>query len=238
MVDPRNANHIFVGSALAVRGLSHVIGNGGTTRIEPSANLAGLYESTDGGATFTMVWDGAKPDTIPGLGTGSYGVTDLALDPLNPNVVYVAAFDAGLWRRDAGAARTAFTQVFKPQFNQGAGIDRLMFALTVKNSHTRLYLTEGTQPATANFNDPLAANFWRTDNGRPAGGDAARVPAGSLHGAGSGNAHVPSDVYRLAVPDVADDGQSVLRHDGLLHAAVLVRPDGSTRRPECPTPST
>ena len=84
MVDPGNANHIFVGSALAVRGLSHVIGNGGTTRIEPSANLAGLYESTDGGKTFTMVWDGAKPDTIPGLGAGSYGVTDLALDPLNP----------------------------------------------------------------------------------------------------------------------------------------------------------
>ena len=160
VIDPSNANHIFVGSALGVRGLSHVIGNGGTTRFEPGANLPGVYESTDGGATFTMVWDGAKPDPGP----LSFGVTDVELDPLSPSVVYASAFDAGLWRRDAGAGQTAFSQVFKPQFNQGAGIDRLMFALTPKNGHTRAYLTEGTQPPTANINDPLAANFWRTDN--------------------------------------------------------------------------
>ena len=225
VVDPRNANHIFVGSALAVRGLSHVIGNGGTTRIEPSANLAGLYESTDGGKTFTMVWDGAKPDTIPGLGAGSYGVTDLALDPLNPNVIYVAAFDAGLWRRDAGAAQTAFTQVFKPQFNQGVGIDRLMFALTVKNGKTRIYLTDGTQPATANLTDPLAANFWRLDKAnQPAASCSHRSQR--AHGAGSGDTHLPRDIQRLAVPDVESDGQSVLRDHGLLHPAVLVRPTG------------
>ena len=163
MIDPRNANHIFVGSALGVRGLSHVIGNGGTSRFEPAANEPGLYESTDGGATFTEVWDGTKPDPGP----LSFGVTDVGLDPGNPDVVYVAAFDAGVWRRDAGAAQTAFSQVFKPQFNNGAvlgaGIDRTMFALTSKNGHTRAYLTEGTQPATANINDPQAANFWRTD---------------------------------------------------------------------------
>ena len=62
VVDPSNANHIFVGSAQAVRGLSHVIGAGGTSRLEPGANEPGLYESTDGGNTFTEVWDGGKPD--------------------------------------------------------------------------------------------------------------------------------------------------------------------------------
>ena len=60
----------------------------------------------------------------------------------------LVGFDAGAWRRDAGAAATAFQQVFAPQFNQGgnlgAGIDRTMFALTAKNGHTRIYLTEGT----------------------------------------------------------------------------------------------
>src|SRR5919197_2988935 len=128
VIDPRDASHILVGSALGVRGLSHVIGNGGTTRFEPGANEPGVYESHDGGATFTEVWDGAKPD--PGR---SFGITDLALDPLNPDVVYAAGFDAGVWRRDAGAAPTAFQQVFKPQFDNGAnlnaGIDRSMFAL-------------------------------------------------------------------------------------------------------------
>src|SRR6202008_3657671 len=97
LIDPRDGNHIFVGSAQAVRGLSHVIGAGGTSRFEPGANEPGLYESSDGGATFKEVWDGAKPDA--GI---SFGITDVGLDPLNPDVVYVAGFDAGAWRRDAG----------------------------------------------------------------------------------------------------------------------------------------
>jgi hypothetical protein len=161
VVDPTNGNHILVGSAQAVRGLSHVIGAGGTTRLEPGANEPGLYESWDGGSTFTEVWDGAKPDAGP----QSFGITDVGLDPSDPSVVYAAAFDAGLWRRDAGAAATAFTQVFRPQFFGGAGIDRLQFALTTKDSHTRIYLTEGTQPSSASASNAQAANFWRTDMG-------------------------------------------------------------------------
>jgi hypothetical protein len=175
VVDPTDRSHILVGSALGVRGLSHVIGAGGTTRFEPGANEPGLYESHDGGATFTEVWDGAKPNcTIPRATPGpclgvliSYGITDVALDPLNPRTVYVAGFDAGAWRRDAGAAATAFQQVFAPQFAQGAlfdvGDDRTMFALTAKNSHTRIYLTDGDVGG-GGPTDPFAANFWRTDN--------------------------------------------------------------------------
>ena len=155
VIDPRDNGHILVGSAQAVRGLSHTIGNGGTTRLEPGANQPGLYESFNGGQTFTEVWNGNIPN--------GFGVTDVGLDPLNPDVVYASAFDSGAWRRDAGAASTAFSQVFAPQF-PGGGIDRTMFALTAKNGHTRIYLTDGT----ANGNgiaDPNASNFWRTDMG-------------------------------------------------------------------------
>jgi hypothetical protein len=177
VIDPNNANHIYVGSAQAVRGLSHVIGNGGTTRLAPGANEPGLYESTNGGATFTEVWDGAKPDPGP----QSFGINKVALDPGDPTVVYVSAFDAGLWRRDHGAAATAFSQVFKPQFTPPQctvpvppapptgcgrnGLDRTMFALTTKGGHTRIYLTEGTQPAVNSVAFPTDSNFWRTDMG-------------------------------------------------------------------------
>jgi len=154
VIDPRDGNHIFVGSAQAVRGLSHTIGNGGTTRLEPGANQPGLYESFDGGKTFTEVWNGNIP--------GGFGVTDVGLDPLNPDIVYAAAFDAGAWRRDAGAASTAFQQVFAPQF-PGGGTDRTMFAFTVKNGHTRIYLTDGTANG-GGIGGALASNFWRTDN--------------------------------------------------------------------------
>jgi hypothetical protein len=157
VIDPRDRNHILVGSVLAVRGLSHTIGNGGTTRIEPGANQPGLYESFDGGATFTEVWNGH----VTGLVV--FGITDVGLDPLNPGVVYAASLDAGVWRRDAGAPSTAFQQVFAPQFAGGVRPDRTMFALTVKNGHSRIYLTDG-QANGAGIAGAVASNFWRLDN--------------------------------------------------------------------------
>src|SRR5213595_3666808 len=139
VVDPTNPAHIFVGSALAVRGLSHVIGNGGQVRLEPGANPVGVYESTDGGATFTEVWNGNG---------STFGVTDVGLDPLDPTTVYASAFDQGVWRRsptlDLTTSATAFEQVFAPLFATGLGVDRTMFAATVKAGKTRLYLTDGT----------------------------------------------------------------------------------------------
>jgi hypothetical protein len=170
VIDPRDSDHIFVGSALGVRGLSHTIGNGGTTRIEPGANEPGLYESIDGGKTFTEVWNGSIP--------GGFGVSDVGLDPLSPGTVYASAFDAGVWRRDARAASTAFQQVFAPQF-PGGGLNRSMFAMTVKNAKTRIYVTDGT----VNQDGPAAANastFWRTDNGnQPAAALLASQAAGN-----------------------------------------------------------
>jgi len=160
VIDPQNKNHIFVASALGVRGLSHVIGAAGETqRFEPGSNNPGLYESTDGGNSFTEVWDGTASSNASSV----FGVTDVGLDPLNPGTVYASAFDAGVWRRDAGAAATAFQKVFSPQFFQAAGIDRTMFALTVKNNHTRIYLTDGTANG-GGIAGALASNFWRLDN--------------------------------------------------------------------------
>jgi hypothetical protein len=128
-----------------------VIGNGGTTRTPPNANAVGLYESTDGGATFTEVWDG---------NASTFGVRDAALDPLDPQTVYASAFDQGLWRRsvslDGSSTPYDFHQVFAPRF-PGGGTDRVMLAPTVKNGTTRIYLTDGTAGASP-------AEFWRTDN--------------------------------------------------------------------------
>jgi hypothetical protein len=119
-----------------------------------------------------MVWNGA----------GSvFGITDVELDPLNTNTVYAAAFDTGLWRRDAGAAATAFNMVFAPQF-PGGGTDRIMIAPTIKNGKTRIYLTEGTAGAPA-------ANFWRTDNAnQTAAALLATQATGGTTPPGNGNA--------------------------------------------------
>ena len=171
-VDPTNSQHILVGSAQAVRGINHTIGNGGQVRLEPGANSPGLYESTNGGATFAEVWDGASGN--------SFGVTKIAFDPRNASNVYVAAYDEGLWRRsptlDGSATQFDFHKLFAAQFGVP---DRTGFALTVKNNATRIYLTDGT----ANGGGPAgaaAANFWRTDNGdQPAATLLASQAAGS-----------------------------------------------------------
>ena len=182
VIDPTNAKHIFVGSAQAVRGLSHVIGNGGQVRLEPGANPVGLYESTDGGATFTEVWNGNDPN--------SFGVTDVDLDPHDPATVYAAAFDQGLWRRspslDGSTSQTDFRRVFAPQF-PGGGRDRTMVAATIKNGKTRLYLLDGTAN-TGGPAGPNAGNFWRTDNAdQPAAALLASQAAGSTVPPGNGN---------------------------------------------------
>src|SRR5205823_4359764 len=176
VVDPTTAKHLFVGSALGVRGLSHTVGVGTTEtqRFEPGANPVGVYESTDGGNTFTEVWNGNG---------STFGVTDVGLDPLDPTTVYAAAFDQGVWRRspslDHTSSPTAFEQVFAPQFAAGAGIDRTMFAATVKKNRqtrqTRIYLTDGTANG-----GTQPSNFWRTDNaGQTAAALLASQAAGS-----------------------------------------------------------
>src|SRR5437764_1816609 len=159
VVDPTNPNHLFVGSALGVRGLSHTVGVGTTEtqRFEPGANPVGVYESTDGGNTFTEVWNGNG---------STFGVTDVALDPMHVDTVYASAFDQGAWRRsptfDGSTSQTDFRQVFAPQFAAGLGIDRTMFAATVKDAKTRLYLTDGTA-ASSDSTAPNAAQCCRPD---------------------------------------------------------------------------
>ena len=154
LVDPTNPDHIYAASALGVRGLSHVIGlPGETQRFPPGANSVGLYESTDGGNTFTEVWNGNG---------STFGVRDAALDPLDPQTVYASAFDQGLWRRsvalDGSSTPYDFHQVFAPR-NPGGGTDRVMLAPTVKNGTTRIYLTDGTAGSAS-----VPSEFWRTDN--------------------------------------------------------------------------
>jgi hypothetical protein len=186
VIDPTDPSHLFVGSALGVRGLSHTIGNGGTTRFPPNANNVGLYESHDGGATFTEVWNGNG---------STFGVIDVELDPMDPATVYASAFDQGVWRRspalDGSATPYDFHQVFAPRF-PGGGTDRSMFATTVKNGKTRLYLVEGTANG-GGIRSPLAAEFWRTDNANQPAADLLASEA--AHASPPGHAAVFPSYY-------------------------------------------
>ncbi|TMJ96518.1 MAG: hypothetical protein E6G67_05005, partial [Actinobacteria bacterium] len=85
-VDPRNPQHIFIGTDVARHGASNV--NGGRFT-PPGAPLIGLYESKDGGATFTprviKDQDAVDPNSPNGSDFFRGGVTKIAYDPAHPS---------------------------------------------------------------------------------------------------------------------------------------------------------
>jgi hypothetical protein len=138
---------ILAGVARGIRGYS---GNtGGATSNPPPATLPapfGLYRSTNGGASFTLIWDGA----------GSIrGVNAVAVDPTNPSVIYSAAYQVGVWRSTNNGA--AFSQI-KTALNPGFNTDRAEFAVNaLAAGTTRMYVGVGNQGVPA-------ARFYRTDD--------------------------------------------------------------------------
>src|SRR5712691_7636208 len=67
-IDPTNAHHILIGTDVARHGAASV--NGGRFT-PPGAPKVGLYESTDGGATFKLIFSKAADTVNPGSPNGS-----------------------------------------------------------------------------------------------------------------------------------------------------------------------
>jgi hypothetical protein len=173
VVDPTNPNHLYVGVARGVRGISSVTG-GTFSRTGPCIQFPavlscrdgdeqaplGLYESVDGGNTFTISWDG---------GASIRGVNDVGLDPTDPTTVYAAAFQSGLWRRSATEDGSAtFKQVFAPT-SPAQNTDRTQFDLTTVTTAagpaTRIYVSDGAVgPAfSGNVQVGFPSQVWRAD---------------------------------------------------------------------------
>src|SRR2546426_3132462 len=153
VIDPTNANVIYVGTARGVRGVSSVTG-GSTSNPPPIAAPFGLWKSTDGGATFGCIFS-CNPGTNP-AGVSARGVNHVTLDPSNNAIVYAAAFQLGIWRSTDGGA--SFTQIFTP-LNPAFNTDRAEFAVAaLSNGKTRMYVGDGASAGA------LAARFYRTDD--------------------------------------------------------------------------
>ena len=142
-VDPTNSNHIYFGTAIGIHGGASV---GGGAVLTSNPFLAGVYESTDGGATFALAL-AVSPSLFDG------DIFEITLDPSDPATVYVATLSGGVWRRSRRLdGDTKFHQILAAN---GAG-DRSDIALTTKGGHTRIYATFGGGAS--------PANLWRADN--------------------------------------------------------------------------
>ena len=169
-IHPTNTKTFYVATTLGIRGISAT--SGGVV----AANQAppGLYKTTDGGSTFTQVWDGGGASCAP-FGDPcltSWGVDKVQLDPADPKIVYAAAMDVGIWRSSAAENGGAFTQVFFSQNQANAGSDRTDFALAaLKTGKLRIYAATGATGAFAGFPAPETAfsQVWRVDDARQPG---------------------------------------------------------------------
>jgi hypothetical protein len=175
VVDPGNANILYVSSDRGVRGISSV--TGGTVSLAPGLPPYGLYKSTDGGANFTLLnyQDVCLNPTLPGSAGiiqasfgSTRGVHETALDPNSSSIVYAAPYPqnnalplntkGGVWRStDSGAS---WTQV-KNALNAGLNTDRASFAVTpISGGLTRMYVGVGNSSQTA----ANRARLYRTDD--------------------------------------------------------------------------
>jgi len=153
VVDPTNASHLYVSSAKGVRGVSSVTG-GGTTNPPTPRPPYGVFESTDGGATFSFIWDGGAACPVTCNGTDPLasirGVHAMALDPhwngTTNKIVYAADFPGlsgggGVWRSTDGGS--TWTEI-KNALNSALNTDRASFAVTpIAGGFTRMYVGVG-----------------------------------------------------------------------------------------------
>ena len=109
----------------------------------------GVYKTTDGGATWSLVWDAQSRTAAL---SRCHGVE---IDPLDHTTVYAPGSSSASFARWPAAP---FQQVFAGQ-SPAVNVDRTEFALTVKDGKTRIYATNGSQGCAR----PFAALFRNDD---------------------------------------------------------------------------
>src|SRR3954469_4530394 len=154
-VQPGNANHILIGTRSGTRGE-----NSNSSQVGAVGNplpALGVYASTDGGASFSLV--------LPGT------ANEVKFDPTDPNTVYATiagSTTGGLLRSASGAAVGTWTPIF--QENRS----RFTFApVALPNGKTRIYLGDanaggnGAQVYRVNDAGQAAAALVGTCSGTP-----------------------------------------------------------------------
>jgi hypothetical protein len=168
-VDPVDPKHIFIGTAVARHGVSSVYGGRFTP---PGVPQVGLYESTDGGATFALAFsrpsDVVNPNSANGSDFFRGGVTNVVFDRTGlsekeASSVYFSIFDYGVYRSDGAGG---YEQIFASAaggMSVSSLSSRTEFALAPNKGALRIYVGDaGSSPA----------DFYRVDN--------ALVPATTL----------------------------------------------------------
>lgn len=172
VVEPGNSQVIYVATTSAMLGMTGVRGGQSQITGYPQPRV-GLYRTTDGGKSWTLLWLPPLDPIVPlnpnigvGVGDTMFGVRHVKLDPRNPQIIYAVAWNNAIHR--SAPSLEGGDATFKPVFAIVGGArfrDLAMFDVTVKNGKTRLYVYNGTEAV-------APQGVYRLDN--------ADVPASTL----------------------------------------------------------
>ncbi len=174
-VDPANPQHLLMGTTVARHGLSSDSGGRFTP---PAAPIIGLYESTNGGTSWSLAFSQPQDTVNPGTSNGSDffrgGVTKIQYDPNNPGVYYFSMFGYGLFRHSG----SGFENIFADTVSATDALSiRYEFATAdLPNGKTRIYLGAGYNEGDATFG---ASRLYRVDDASAA---AASLTTGGTNG--------------------------------------------------------
>ncbi len=145
-VDPTDPRHLYVGTAVARHGSSSV--NGGRFT-PPGAAKVGLYESRDGGQSWTLSLSQDSDVVNPASPTGSDyfrgGISKILPDPTRDDTVYASMFDYGLFRRTGAGAWEQIYTIKTPGSPTTSTTSRVEFATAaLPGGATRIYLGDAT----------------------------------------------------------------------------------------------
>jgi hypothetical protein len=201
-VDPDNQNHIFIGTDVARHGSSSV--NGGRFT-PPGSALVGLYESTNGGASFAVAKVVNPQDTVnptsPNGGDffrGGCSHIDLYKHGSAEQQVYASFFDFGIFRRSNTLdGDAAFHQIFGSQGGGSAGLSsifRTEFSLAPNGGNLRVYVGDGGLGDTPQNGvvTGIEAQFYKVEN--------ANVAAGTLFTGGTNGGWTMLSSSNIAQP--------------------------------------
>ncbi len=171
VIDPRNRNHIWLGTTVARHGSS---GTNGGRFTPPGAPTIGLYESTDGGESFQLRFnlpqDAVNPNSPNGSDFFKGGVTDIEYDPADPTTFYFTMFDYGVFRASGNGATIQNIYAGAGPDPALVGIRYEVAAAKLSNGKTRLYVHDGRNEVDANqdFKAEDGSRVLRTDDARGA----------------------------------------------------------------------
>jgi len=141
-IDPADASHILIATRSGTHGIGSNVGGSSTI---PGLPATGLYNSTDGGATFALSRAGV--------------FNEVKFDPRDSNVVYAAQASSttpangGLVRSTVDGATGTWESIF------GGNRGRYSFAPVIKNGKTRIYLSDASGSGA-----PTGAQVYRVDD--------------------------------------------------------------------------